>query len=312
MNNSYVSYVCINFTYYEYWNHIETQDAVLPKHLSKPHHLSRDSIPLPKNYTARSHLKKNLVRGSLQVRFAELIILLRFVSSWLSAINMSVVFIKTILLWGTKTTTWWTWLVKEEMVQFSSFQASDCSTCLPMCVYIVWSFCCFCVCCVYSWLMNLFLGGLETEMQHERMEWKTEPFSKICPETGDGIEVQHKISEQYYACKVLHKAVSEYASTDQCPHWVWWVLEVFLQSVEVCFTTKNAPNSHLGANPAIPYLKHKIIKNLWPIGSAASDALIRSKDPAYIARLVFCPDPRSIFIETYRFHRFCTAWVPNQ
>lgn len=78
------------------------------------------------------------------------------------------------------------------------------------------------------------------------------------------------------------------------------------------FHNKKCSKLTLGANPAIPYLKHKIIKNLWPIGSAASDALIRSKDPAYIARLVFCPDPRSIFIETYRFHRFCTAWVPNQ
>lgn len=36
----------------------------------------------------------------------------------------------------------------------------------------------------------------------------------LCPETGDGIEVQHKISEQYYACKVLHKARSTPVQTN--------------------------------------------------------------------------------------------------
>lgn len=136
----------------------ETQDAVLPKHLSKPHHLSRDSIPLPKNYTASSHLKKNLVRGSLQVRFAELIILLRF--CFFMAIGCQYVG----CVYKNNTAMRYQDYNMVNLIGEGRNGAVFIVSSLRLFnifahVCIVWSFCCFCVCCVCSWLMNLFWVG---------------------------------------------------------------------------------------------------------------------------------------------------------
>lgn len=159
---------------YEYWNHIETQDAVLPRHLSKPHHLSRDSIPLPKNYTASSQLKQNLVRGSLQVRFAELIILLRF--CFFMAIGYQYVCCYEVPRLQHGELDWW----RKKWCSFHRFKPQIVQH-FCLCVYRLVFLLLLCLLCLFL-INESFLGGLETEMQHERMESKTEHWSKISKE----------------------------------------------------------------------------------------------------------------------------------
>ena len=118
-----------SFTYYEYWNH-ETQDSVLPK----------------------------------QVRFAELIILLRF--SFFMAIGYQYVCCYEVPRLQHGELDWW----RKKWCSFHRFKPQIVQHVCP-CVHRLVFLLLLCLLCLFL-INESFLGGLETEMQHERMESK--------------------------------------------------------------------------------------------------------------------------------------------